>query len=68
MSYVFSHSTTNITSRDEDKKLCASLFELSDSILREAKIKEHTLREIESLMVIKYYIPNAVIVISYNDG
>lgn len=68
LNYVFSHSTTNITSRDEDKKLCASLFELSDSILRKTQIKEHTLREIGSLMVIKYYIPNAVIVISYNDG
>lgn len=66
--YIFSHPTTNIISRDEGNKLCASLFELSDKVLRQTKFNEHTLREIKQLMVIKYYIPNTIIVITYNDG
>lgn len=66
--YIFSHPTTNIISRDEGNKLCASLFELSDKVLRQTKFNEHTLREIKQLMVIKYYIPNTIIIITYNDG
>lgn len=66
--YIFSHPTTNIISRDEGNKLCESLFELSDKVLRQTKFNEHTLREIKQLMVIKYYIPNTIIIITYNDG
>lgn len=68
LAYVFSHPTTNIISRDEGNKLCASLFELSDKVLRQTKIKEHTLQKIKQLMVIKYYLPNTMIIITYDDG